>query len=138
MGPVNRDLPDDVFYESSSSSPQPVGGDTHRRKKSDVAEAIREFGNQAWREALATRKQDTEDRKVRFLEEKESRRMQYMRQRLQREERTPALQDCAFVSDRLRSLYAQQENESNRRIRDDIEDEITTLKAKKQWLADTL
>jgi hypothetical protein len=71
VGPVNRDLPGDVFCESSS--PQEAGADTHRRKKGDVADAIREFGNQTWREALAMRKHDTEERKIRFLEENESR-----------------------------------------------------------------
>lgn len=71
-----------------------------------------------------------------FLENKEAQRVKLLQQRSQREEKSSALKDFTFVSDRLRDFYDQQEKETNRRIKkDDLEEEITILRAKNQKLA---
>lgn len=69
---------------------------------------------------------------------KEANKVKYLQQRSQIETRRAALQDYAFLSDRLRSLYNLQDSATNQRVRDDIQEEITLLKVKKQKLADVL
>lgn len=108
------------------------------KKKQDLADAIREFGNQPWRSALADRKQGTEERKLHFLEEKESRKAQLLQKREQREEKSATLQNFAFVSDWLRSLYRQQDEATSARIREDLDEEIAILKTKKRKLVDEI
>lgn len=52
VGVINRELPDDVFFKSTGTSPSPA---VNNKRRSDVADAFRNFTNQPWREALAVR-----------------------------------------------------------------------------------
>ncbi|KAE8969692.1 hypothetical protein PR003_g19556 [Phytophthora rubi] len=124
---VNQELPDEVYYESEDDPK--IISESRSQKKSDVAEAIREFVNQ--RESM-------EERKYRFLEKKEPQRMEYLEQRSRAESRRAALQEYTFLRDRLRALYRQQEHETSVRIREDIDEEIAFLKSKKQKLSEEM
>ncbi|KAE9004836.1 hypothetical protein PR001_g1293 [Phytophthora rubi] len=124
---VNQELPDEVYYESEDDPK--IISDPRSKKKSDVAEAIRELVNQ--RESM-------EERKYRLLEKKETQKMEYLEQRSRTESRRAALQEYTFLHDRLRALYRQQEHETSVRIREDIDEEIAFLKSNKQKLKEEM
>ncbi|RLN65189.1 hypothetical protein BBJ28_00020372 [Nothophytophthora sp. Chile5] len=140
VGTVGCALPDDVFCETTSDLPSSTSSiaDTPSKHNTDLAEAIRELGNQPWRENMATRKLETAERKLRFLEGKEARKILYRERRDQREERNASLQQFTFVCDRLRELYRQREGESSRAIVEDLDEEISILKGRKRSLAAVL
>jgi hypothetical protein len=138
VGAVNRELPDDVFFESSGTSQHESSPAVNNKRKSDVADAIRDFGNQPWREALAVRKMEAEELKLRLLENKEKEKLQYLRERSQREANSAALQDYIVIGDRLQELYTRQSRETSANAQHDIAEEIKILSAKKRKIGETM